>query len=283
MNDDEPDGKSVKIMWITPDMALDMLTRTHSKQRPVDKTAVSRYARLMKEGGWRLTNQGIGLDHDGSVSDGQHRLRAIVEAEIPIRMMVTKGVTMDDALSGVDKGRIRTAGQDLGMRGESNSHAKAAICRTIWIAETGRSVTERAFFDDTWPVLERYRAPIEECIAKDTSHALTAPVRAAIVMSFSLPRWRDFLDGVITGVGLGAGDPRLALRNRIMIKADPGGVAMTDRFLRTVCSIDLFTGGEQQNKIYISTKRYRRWCERIGIQVSQAMLSFAENASDRTA
>jgi hypothetical protein len=42
----------------------------------------------MKAGRWRLTHQGIAFDTTGLLIDGQHRLWAIAEAKIPVRLRV---------------------------------------------------------------------------------------------------------------------------------------------------------------------------------------------------
>ena len=60
---------------VMPEMAREWLTHnTHN--RPVSRQTVEQYARDMKAGRWYYTNQGIGFDVNGVMTDGQHRLLA---------------------------------------------------------------------------------------------------------------------------------------------------------------------------------------------------------------
>ena len=98
-----------KVITITPDMARDMLTRNMKHNRPALKNTVHGYARLMKNGNWNLTHQGIAFDEDGELIDGQHRLHAIIEANIPVRMNVTYNVHhAPGEVFTIDMGRKRT-------------------------------------------------------------------------------------------------------------------------------------------------------------------------------
>lgn len=80
-----------EIILITPEMAKNWLlcVDANHKNRNIRKNVVSKYARDMKRGGWKLTHQGIAFDVNGHLRDGQHRLSAIVEAGVPVRMLVT--------------------------------------------------------------------------------------------------------------------------------------------------------------------------------------------------
>ena len=76
-----------EVLTITPEMALDMLCK-NSSNRKIRQNRVRYYANQMREGKWHLTGQGITFAKDGTLLDGQHRLHAIVESEIPQEMLV---------------------------------------------------------------------------------------------------------------------------------------------------------------------------------------------------
>ena len=65
---------------ITPKMAAEMLERhlNPENQRRQSQSVVESYARAMRAGQWLLTHQGIAIDTNGELVDGQHRLSAIV-------------------------------------------------------------------------------------------------------------------------------------------------------------------------------------------------------------
>jgi hypothetical protein len=49
----------------------------------------------IQRGEWQLTGEGIKLDDEGRVRDGQNILHAIVQAGIPVRSVVARGVSED--------------------------------------------------------------------------------------------------------------------------------------------------------------------------------------------
>ena len=98
-----------KVITITPDMAKEMLEKNIKTNRRLNHEVVRKYARIMKAGGWNLTHQGIAFDAKGNLIDGQHRLEAIVAANVPITMMVTYGVEhVDGEAFTIDTGAKRT-------------------------------------------------------------------------------------------------------------------------------------------------------------------------------
>ena len=98
-----------KILTITPEMAKEMLSRNMKNNRRINHDTVKRYARIMKIGGWNLTHQGIAFDDNGVLIDGQHRLEAIVTANVPVQMMATYGVEHKDGEAfSIDTGTKRS-------------------------------------------------------------------------------------------------------------------------------------------------------------------------------
>ena len=98
-----------KVITITPEMAREMLDRNMKNNRRVSKENVMRYARIMKAGGWNLTHQGIAFDTNNQLIDGQHRLNAIIQANVPVKMQVTYDVEHTDGEAfTIDAGLKRT-------------------------------------------------------------------------------------------------------------------------------------------------------------------------------
>ena len=77
---------------ITPDQAQSLLDNNIDKNRKVRETHVQELAEAMRRGEWRLTHQGLGVDVNGKLIDGQHRCLAIVQAGVTVRMLVTMGI-----------------------------------------------------------------------------------------------------------------------------------------------------------------------------------------------
>lgn len=103
---------------ISPAKAQEYL-RTSLGNRPISKVYVRSYADTMRKGGWMLNGIPIIFDVNGHLMDGHHRLLAIIEANIPVRMDVCRGVS-SDVFTTFDTGRHRNVGQILAMQGVKN-------------------------------------------------------------------------------------------------------------------------------------------------------------------
>lgn len=111
-----------EIMNITPNVAREMLEHNMKNNRRQNHDTVNRYARIMKAGGWNLTHQGIAFDCNGELIDGQHRLSAIVAANVPVQMMVTYGVERHEGEAfTIDAGRKRTVLNIMQISGITDS------------------------------------------------------------------------------------------------------------------------------------------------------------------
>lgn len=110
---------------ITPSKAQQYL-QTSTGNRPISKPTVSSYADTMKKGGWMQNGMCIIFDSDGHLIDGHHRLLAVIEAGIPVRFDVCRGIS-SDAFTTYDCGRHRTIGQLLAMQGTKHYNLVGSI------------------------------------------------------------------------------------------------------------------------------------------------------------
>lgn len=117
------------IIDVTPAMAHDwMKQNTHN--RTLRSSVVERYARDMASGEWRLTHQGIALDGNGIVLDGQHRLQAIIDSNTTVRMPVTFGVPAGAQLV-VDTQLVRSIHDAATLSGTPVSAAHIVTTRAL--------------------------------------------------------------------------------------------------------------------------------------------------------
>lgn len=82
----------LEIQSITPEMAQQYLKKNLSNNRNLRQNVVLKYARMMRKGEWKLTHEGIAIDTNNKLIDGQHRLAAIVESGCTIEMLVATEV-----------------------------------------------------------------------------------------------------------------------------------------------------------------------------------------------
>lgn len=96
---------------ITPDVAQSILTM-NTRNRVPSEHHVKKIATAMKAGHFRITGDAIRIGMDNVLYDGQHRLMACVQAEVPFRTLVIRGIE-HDAMMVIDGGKSRTRQQQL--------------------------------------------------------------------------------------------------------------------------------------------------------------------------
>lgn len=117
-------------MTITPAMAEKWLAATTFRNRDVSMVVINRYASDMAAGKWALNGESIVLDDNGNVIDGQHRLRAIIKAGVPIKSLVVRGAD-HSVFPTFDIGAKRGGKDVLSIAGYANARSLAAILKNI--------------------------------------------------------------------------------------------------------------------------------------------------------
>lgn len=126
-----------EVITITPAKAKQMLQKNKGNFRPMNMPRVKLMARDMLSGNWRQTGESIKFGKNGQLLDGQHRLQAIVESGVSLKMLVIRGLDPDAALS-MDTGKTRSVAQWLGHLGLHNASALAATSRMAMAYQGGR-------------------------------------------------------------------------------------------------------------------------------------------------
>lgn len=120
---------NVELVLITPELAHEYLGQnTHN--RALRHRVVSAYAADMANGDWLWNGESIKFAADGQLLDGQHRLAAIVEADVPVNMLVIRGLP-NIAQETMDGGAKRKFSDVLKLRGESSYVTLAATVRAV--------------------------------------------------------------------------------------------------------------------------------------------------------
>lgn len=103
-----------RVEVISPEIA-ELYLKKSAGNRALSMQTVNNYARDMACGKWELTSQGITFSVSGVLTDGHHRLNAVIKSGVTVQMNVTY-----DEPDGVfihDRGRPRTQGNVLYMKG----------------------------------------------------------------------------------------------------------------------------------------------------------------------
>ena len=113
-------------MIITPSMAKSFLENNFGNRR-LDEARIEQYSKDMIAGKWNSnTGETIKITVSNRFADGQHRLHAIIKANIPVEMAVTTGVS-DDAFKYIDTGKPRTAADVFFIEDIKNANNVSAI------------------------------------------------------------------------------------------------------------------------------------------------------------
>lgn len=110
---------------ITPELAKNYLDMMVGNRRP-NQNKIHAYSDMMRRGEWRTNDEDIKFNTDGHLCDGQHRLLAVIDAGIPVRMTVVRGCNKDDVTT-YDTGMVRGADATLSINGGRGECARGII------------------------------------------------------------------------------------------------------------------------------------------------------------
>jgi len=132
---------------ITPSEAKLILEHNNNGNRKLRPRVVSQYARDMVAGKWQLNGDSVRFDRSGNLIDGQHRLMACVQADVPLETFVFKGVS-SSALINIDTGAKRNLQNVLHYEGYSKNLTQlAASIRWCYMYDLDAMDQHRSYSD----------------------------------------------------------------------------------------------------------------------------------------
>jgi hypothetical protein len=216
---------NAKQVLMTPEWAATLLELNTSNRR-LSPPVIAKYAKEIEDGDWKLTHQGVAIDWDGVIQDGQHRLHAIIRTGKSVPIMLFTGC--DPAVFAVlDTGYKRTAGHMLGIEGVSCQNAAAAVIRCLMLYETMPNMawTGPAAKRSHSQILGWHRTRSMEVQAAVTDGSTcrkrfplikASPLSVFIYLvrdsGWEEKRLAEFLAQLCDGVGLEAGNPVFSFR-----------------------------------------------------------------------
>ncbi|MEV7285248.1 hypothetical protein AB0O01_11905 [Streptomyces sp. NPDC093252] len=220
---DPEENLSWKIITVTPKIADNLLSQG-SVNRNLDMGQVRSLASAIRRKEWRLTHQGIAFDEDGLLLDGQHRLRAIIEADTPVKMFVVNGLPRS-VFPVLDTGKRRSAADALLSTEAKYRHLLSSTIRHVILfkdmpnerwsgsrAHVSNDLILAAYNDDK----SRYEEAVT--IGRELSkHLFASPTAVAagyfltteVAPALNVDEW---VSGLKSGANLDPSDARLALR-----------------------------------------------------------------------
>lgn len=204
---------------LTPDDARALL-KHNTDNRPLRAAKVEQLAKLIKEGKWAPTHQGIGIAGTGRILDGQHRLHAIVSAGVAVEINVTTGLE-EEVYRWIDCGTARQAHDRLHLVDDPriNQIACSVVNNYVKIAQSDHQAQidslENCFLsmsDAFLYVASAFSKPVRGVALMPVGAALASyhhkhPVQAV-----------EACESLLTGRMLDDNNPILTLREALLAK-----------------------------------------------------------------
>lgn len=118
---------------ITPDDARKLLNQDNRNFRKVSRNEIQKHVKSMKDGRWKFNGDSIAINADGLVKDGQHRLIACMESNVPLKVLPIK---IDSDINIDDKKKLSFDKILTGL-GYHNCNTLAAIVKTLYRRKIG--------------------------------------------------------------------------------------------------------------------------------------------------
>lgn len=210
---------------ITPALAAKWL-KLNKTNRSVREAHVLRLARQMTAGLWQVTSDAIAFSTEGVLTDGQHRLLAVIRSGCTVRMAIMSNLDPSTLLVENSTALGRRPSDLLHLNYEcKNAVTVASGILTLHRLRSGkyRKVAEQLYqgqYDDyyeTFPELEYWASH-----ATARRNVIPASLGCGLGVVFALSEKHSgaadhFFDSTNSGANLTSTSPMLQLRNRLLM------------------------------------------------------------------
>lgn len=228
------DGLVIRRVLVTPEMAREAL-ETSDRNRAIKPRAITKYAEDMRAGNWKLngetckfegSREGGAKFADGYLIDGQNRMLAIIEADMPVEMLVVYGVEEDSQLT-IDSGVPRRFADYLSIHhGMRDVTHVASVTKWMYFWDQGVVLGAGSMSVSNSALSEYFTANRDEIIAGTTGGdtlmtralmTITTYSTCKIVLTrVDAEAAGVFLEALLSGAQLERGGTILTLRNRLL-------------------------------------------------------------------
>jgi hypothetical protein len=245
----------VTLETVTPEMALEWLTN-QADNRNLRQQDVKVMAEDMIAGRWENNGDTIKFHRDGRLVDGQHRLYAVIEAEVNVPMLIAENLD-DAALATIDTGRGRKIHDLMKILGDKLHSPLAASCATMMIVGTNQANIARiASKTSAIEFMNLHRAPIEftmEAFPRRVKFITNQAVLGAFARAYytytseeARERMKRFAATLLTGMMDKGDEAAVVLRNYLTATNEPKSVV----YLKVEKAISSFMDYETIERLY---------------------------------
>ena len=208
---------------ITPDVASDYLKK-NINNRPLSKHHIDQIVRAIKNNEWIYNGESIKFDTLGNLLDGQHRLHAIISANIPVESEVIFELS-PTIFKTLDQTKKRNLSDFIAISGAEWWVEKSALTRHLFFYRTMSYETKKVLYSthtssQLFDFYIQNKAEIDDTIMhcrhlKRNGMIIQFSKIVFIYNVFSkidLNNANKFLNDLLTGYNLVTGSPIAALR-----------------------------------------------------------------------
>jgi hypothetical protein len=136
------EGIICRVVWVTPEWAEKVLVANNTCNRDIKPTLAVYLASAIRNGAWVLNGESVIFADDGTLLDGQHRLRAIAQSDTPVPCLCVFGIGKDsfstiDGTAGRSRKDVLSIPRDEAAR-ETNMHQLAAALGWLYRWQEGQ-------------------------------------------------------------------------------------------------------------------------------------------------
>ncbi|MCL2349659.1 MAG: hypothetical protein FWC50_15520 [Planctomycetaceae bacterium] len=152
-------------VYVSPELAKKWLEECNVFNRPINQEVVDMYVRQIKSGLWRRTHQGVAFTDKKSLLDGQHRLMAIVIAQVTVPMLIFMEEPKEN-YEYIDCGRNRSNLEIVRMSSR-NETLKLMHTQTLKAMLAGRHCKGNKYSNaELGALYRRYSAAVDFAVAQ---------------------------------------------------------------------------------------------------------------------
>jgi len=224
---------------------VDALLSMNTDNRKMREGIICVYMREIEQGEFVLTNQGVGVDCDGILTDGQHRLEAIKRCGYPpVQFVLVEGLSKK-AKEKVDQHAKRSSRDMFKMFTENKDvcNLAPAICRMLLRDE--KHAGFKPTFTEIYEKYEELETEIKSVLSAERGDRFFAAAHmAAFVWCVNkFPDKKESIiemhDRAVIGANLDRSEPAFLLRNFCLTHrgASAGTQVQWERFYKTLKAI----------------------------------------------
>lgn len=218
-------------------------------QRPVSMATVKRYASDHAAKQWLCTGQPIVIDSHGDVIDGQHRLLAVILADVCVRYLVVEGID-PSARMAIDTGLTRTLYHASTITNRNHSRRVLQMTKLLLHRRLNRGPSNAECFD----FIAAHRQSLEwvDTRASKDSRLASVAVLAILMRALYRPLSREKLEQFMRVLDSGITEADhdvtvIALRNKLL---DTRRMARSECHCKTAYAVDAYMVGNKVSRLF---------------------------------